>query len=195
MSSEAFIVALCERSSSTEASVLSLSCRRHAADEVGRVFLIRQPARGLRRSAALRQHEHRRTARVRIVERVGVDGDEQVGLRRARLLVALLASGMNTSLSRVTLAKKKKRKKSAALPEGARGQGRPVRLDPRRLVHQSGCARFVGVRAVAARRLVAGRALAGQPGKRGRPRRRRQACRTRTTPWPRCCWTCRRARP
>ncbi len=98
MSSEAFIVALCDKSSSTEAKVLSLSCRRTPPTR-SRLFLTGQPARSLRRSPALRQHEHRRTAGGRIGEGVGVDGHEQVGLGCPRLLVALRQRDENVGVA------------------------------------------------------------------------------------------------
>ncbi|XQU69890.1 hypothetical protein OJJOAM_002621 [Cupriavidus sp. H18C1] len=52
-----------------------------------------------------------------------------------------------------------------ARAEGAPGQGRPVRVDPCRCLRQAGGARRLGVRAVRARRLELGRALAGQQGR------------------------------
>ncbi len=51
-----------------------------AALQVGRVFALGQPARGLARSAAIRQHVHRRTRHVGIGDGIGVDRHEQVRL-------------------------------------------------------------------------------------------------------------------
>src|SRR2546425_9819976 len=59
-----------------------------AADEVRLVFPLGQPARRLRGGAPLRQREHRRAARMRADERVGVNGNEQVRLDLARLVDA-----------------------------------------------------------------------------------------------------------
>jgi hypothetical protein len=61
-----------------------------AADEVGRVLAVGHPARSAARRAVLAEREHRRAARVRAHERVGVDRDEEVGLDAARLLDALV---------------------------------------------------------------------------------------------------------
>ena len=60
----------------------------HAADQVGLVFLVGQPARSRRGGALFGQHEDGRAARRRLDERVGVDRDEQVGLHLARLFHA-----------------------------------------------------------------------------------------------------------
>ena len=60
----------------------------HAADEVGLVFLFRQPARAGTGRTVFGQGEHRRTACLRFDEGVGMDGDEQVGMRLACLFHA-----------------------------------------------------------------------------------------------------------
>src|SRR5690606_15299773 len=58
--------------------------RAHAADQVGRVFLLRKPARALRRSTAQRQHVYGRSLGVAVLGRISVDRDEHVGLALAR---------------------------------------------------------------------------------------------------------------
>src|SRR3546814_12100115 len=68
--------------------LVALVLQPDAADQVGRVLLAGQPARGLRRGTALREHEHRGTARGGAGERIGVDRHEQVRLVLARQLVA-----------------------------------------------------------------------------------------------------------
>ena len=63
----------------------------------------------------------------------------------------------------------------AALPDRAREQRRPVRVDPRRCVHQRRRQGLVGVGAVAARQDQRSGALAGRPREPRRPDRRRLA--------------------
>ena len=62
----------------------------HAADQVGIVLALGEPARRGRGRAAFGQREHRRAARVRLDERVRVDRHEQVRFRRACLDDAVL---------------------------------------------------------------------------------------------------------
>ena len=62
--------------------------RTRAADQIGRVFFVGQPACALRRSPAQRQHVHRRTLGRAVLSGVGVDRNEDVGLGRARELAA-----------------------------------------------------------------------------------------------------------
>ena len=58
----------------------------HAADQVGVVFLLGEPARRRARGAPFRQNEHRTAARIGSNEGVGVYRYEQVGLHPARLV-------------------------------------------------------------------------------------------------------------
>lgn len=58
----------------------------HAADEVGLVLPVGQPAGRTAAGTAFRQHEDRRAARIRAHEGIGMDRDEQIGLHAACLL-------------------------------------------------------------------------------------------------------------
>ena len=66
-----------------------LVVERHAADQVGRILAIRQPARGFVARAARRQHVHRRADDGAVAVRIGMDRDEHVGLLPARARDAL----------------------------------------------------------------------------------------------------------
>ena len=57
----------------------------HAADQIGGVFLVRQPARTLRRGAPQRQHIDRGPARALVFSRIGMNGNEHVRLVGPRL--------------------------------------------------------------------------------------------------------------
>jgi hypothetical protein len=61
-----------------------LVVERHAADQIGCVFTLGQPARRLVGRAPLRQYVHRRTVDAAVANRVRVDGNEQVRLLYAR---------------------------------------------------------------------------------------------------------------
>ena len=74
--------------------VAVLDVEVHAADEVRVVLALGEPARRRAGGAALRQREHRRAARVRLDEGVGVDRDEEVGLARAAPCRRAACSGM-----------------------------------------------------------------------------------------------------
>ncbi len=60
----------------------------HAADLVGLVLLVGEPARGAAGGAALAQREHAGAARIGRGEGIGMDAHEQVGLHAPRLLHA-----------------------------------------------------------------------------------------------------------
>ena len=63
---------------------IALVLERHAADQVGGVLALGEPARGLVGGAALRQDVDGGAVDRAIADRIGVDGHEQIRLLRAR---------------------------------------------------------------------------------------------------------------